>query len=301
MAGALTIVRSEDSLVLDDGRGFPISRLTIDGSMRVPADDYPITVQVTLAPGAGDGDPEAGSVKCDLVDLSDERGWFQSVRTVAAPTQDWEADGFVAAVVPDFALVTARAGARDLVARVRVLEGQDPHRVIGEGRCAHPLDQQEPGFLEWPADELQGDRHVATLAVATAAVDGTVHESEVNVIRRFFRTRYEGRPDADDLRAQVSLTLQRSLRRIESGSASPARLIEDASSVLLHEYAVPARRTAYTLAVRVAAADRVLAGQERGLLEVVASSLGLPADEMAAARDRIRAEAQFVAEHLRVR
>lgn len=295
MSDSIRIDRFEGTLDLDTWKAYPVSVLTIAGAMRVPADDYPITAQVALALDGSDGD----GVKCDIPELADERGWFRAVRTVAAPTQDWEADGFEVAVVPDFALLSATSGRIDLTATVRVMEGQDPHRIIGEARCAYSVEQRDAGYLEWPADQLDGDRHVATLAVATAAVDGTVHGSEINVIRRYFRTRYEGRSDADDLRAQVSLTLQAALRRLDSGEASPARLIEDASSALLHEYGVPVRRSAYMLAVRVAAADRVLAGQERSLLEVISSSLGLPVSESDAARDRIRAEAQFVATHLR--
>jgi tellurite resistance protein len=298
MSEDIRIERAEESLDLDDWKDHPVSRLTIAGSMRVPADDYPITAQVTLVLSDAAAAAAGGGVKCDIPELADERGWFQVVRTVAAPTQDWDAEGFEVAVVPDFALLAARSGRVELTATVRIMEGQDPHRLMGEGRCSYRIDQPEPGYLEWSADQIDGDRHVATLAVATAAVDGTVHRSEVNVIRRYFRTRYEGRPDADDLRAQVSLTLQEALRRLDSGQASPARLIEDASSALLHEHSVPVRRSAYMLAVRVAAADRVLAGQERGLLEVVSSSLGLPVSESDAARDRIRAEAQFVATHL---
>lgn len=296
MESGLSIARTSDSFTLDGVEAFEVSRLSVGGAMRVPADGYPITVQVTLALADGAETSDARLVKCDIADLADERGWFQSLRTVAAPTQDWDADGFFAGVVPDFALLAARSGRVDLMATVRVMEGQDPHRVIGEGQCPYPFDQPDQGFLEWDADQLAGDRHVASLAVATAAIDGTVHQSEVNVIRRFFRTRYEGRPDADDLRAQLSLTLQKSLRQIESGGVSPARLIEDASSVLFHEYGVSTRKVAYMLVVRVAAADRVLAVEERGLLEVVGASLGLPAIEMASARDRIRAESHFVSE-----
>jgi hypothetical protein len=300
MSDGIRIDRLEGVLDLDARKAYPVSMLTVAGSMRVPADDYPITAQVTLAlEGSGGAGGTGSGVKCDIPELADERGWFQAVRTVAAPTQDWEADGFEVAVVPDFALLSATSGRIALTATVRVMEGQDPHRIMGEARYAYSIEQRDPGYLEWAADQLDGDRHVATLAVATAAVDGTVHGSEVNVIRRYFRTRYEGRPDADDLRAQVSLTLQAALRRLDSGEASPARLIEDASSALLHEYGVPVRRSAYMLAVRVAAADRVLAGQERSLLEVISSSLGLPMSESDAARDRIRAEAQFVATHLR--
>jgi len=298
MSQDIRIDRVQESLDVDDWKDYPVSRLTIAGAMRVPADDYPVTMQVTLAL-ADTAAAEAGpGVKCDIPELADERGWFQAVRTVAAPTQDWDAEGFEVAVIPDFALLSATSGRVDLMATVRIMEGQDPHRIMGEGRCSYSVNQLEPGYIEWSADQLDGDRHVATLAVATAAVDGTVHRSEVNVIRRYFRTRYEGRPDADELRAQASLTLQAALRRLDSGEASPARLIEDASSALLHEHGVPVRRSAYMLAVRVAAADRVLAGQERGLLEVVSSSLGLPVSESDAARDRIRAEARFVAVHV---
>lgn len=296
MRHGLTIARTADSFALDGVQEFAVSRLSVGGAMRVPADGYPITVQVLLALADDSGTSDARLVKCDIADLSDERGWFQSLRTVAAPTQDWDADGFFAGIIPDFALLAARSGRVDLMATVRVMEGQDPHRIIGEGRCPFPFDQPDQGFMEWDADQLDGDRHVASLAVATAAIDRTVHQSEVNVIRRFFRTRYEGRPDADDLRAQLSLTLQKSLRRIETGEASPARLIEDASSVLFHEYGMTARKVAYMLVVRVAAADRVLAAEERGLLEVVGASLGLPPIEMASAKNRIRAEAHFISE-----
>lgn len=299
--GDLTIDREPDVLVLDGAKEYPISRLVVRGSMRVPADDYPITVHTTLRLDQASAGPDASLVKCDIAELCDERGWFQSVRGIEAPTQDWDADGLTAGVVPDFALLAPRTGCVEAVADVIVMQGQDPHRTIGSGRIMVPLEHSDPGYLDWAADELDGDRHVASLAVATAAVDGTVHQSEVNAIRRYFRTRYEGRPDVDELRAKVSLTLQRSLRRLEAGEVSPARLIEDASSVLLHEYPIPVRRSAYMLAVRVAAADRVIAGQERGLLEVVASSLGLPVADMESARDMIRAEALFVATYVRNR
>lgn len=299
--GDLTIDREPDVLVLDGTKEYPITRLVVRGSMRVPADDYPITVQTMLRLDRISSDPDASLVKCDIAELCDERGWFQSVRGIEAPTQDWDAGGFTAGVVPDFALLMPRKGRADMLAEVKVMEGQDPHRVIGAGGCMLPLEHPDPGYLEWVADELEGDLHVASLAVATAAVDGTVHRSEVNAIRRYFRTRYEGRPDVDELRAKVSLTLQRSLRRLETGAASPARMIEDASSVLLHEYPIPLRRSAYMLAVRVTAADRIIAGQERGLLEVVASSLGLPVADMESARDLIRAEALFVATFVRSR
>jgi len=299
--GDLTIDLEPDVLVLDGTKDYPISRLVVRGSMRVPADDYPITVHTTLRLHQVSVGSDAPLVKCDIAELGDEHGWFQSVRGIEAPTQDWEADGFTAGVIPDFALLMPRTGRTEVFAEVKVMEGQDPHRVIGAGECTLPLQYPDPGYLDWDADELDGDRHVASLAVATAAVDGAVHQSEVNVIRRYFRTRYEGRPDVDELRAKVSLTLQRSLRRLETGAVSPARLIEDASSVLLHEYPIPVRRSAYMLAVRVAAADRIIAEQERGLLEVVASSLGLPIADMESARDLIRAEALFVATFVRSR
>lgn len=299
MGREISVARQADSLDLDDWKDYPVSTLRVSGPLRVPADDYPITTQVTLELAGPSSALSGTGVKCEILGVSDERGWIQIVRALTAPTQVWEMDAVEVAVIPDFALVCAASGRLEVAVSVRVLEGQDPHRVLGEGRTSYSFIQSDPGYLEWPPDQIDGDRHIAALAVGTAAVDGTVHRSEVNVIRRFFRTRYEGRPDADEMRAQVSLTLQAALRRLESGDTTPARLIEDASSALLHEHGVAARRLAYMLAVRIAAADRVLAGQERSLLEVVSSSLGLPVSESESARDRIRAEAQFAAIHLR--
>jgi len=298
MPEEIIVHRDEDLLKVEGGGVFPISPIVMSGEMRVPADKYPITTEITLRIAQEEPEGQGSRAKCMIPGLSDEFGWFQAVHSVEAPTQQWTPERLVVAVIPDFALLAARSGVVDCELTVRVMEGEDPHRLIGEGSTTFPMEQAEEGYLEWDTEQLDGDRHVATLAVAAAAIDGVVHQSEVNVIRRYFRTRYEGRRDMADLRARASLTLQQSLSRLENGTASPARLIEEASLALRHEFRLPVRSAAYALAIRVAAADRILATSEKTLLEAVASSLGLPDLEVANVRNRLRAEAQFAASYL---
>lgn len=299
MPDEIIVQRDEGLLEVEGGGDFPISPIAISGEMRVPADKYPITTEVTLRVAQAEPEGLGSRAKCMIAGLSDELGWFQAVEAVEAPTQHWALERFIVSVVPDFALLAARSGVVDCELTVRVMEGEDPHRLIGEGSTTFPMEQAEAGYLEWDTEQLDGDRHVATLAVAAAAIDGVVHQSEVDVIRRYFRTRYEGRRNLADLRARASLTLQQSLSRLENGVASPARLIEEASLALRHEFRLPVRSAAYALAIRVVAADRILAAPEKSLLEALASSLGLPDLEVAKVRDRLRAEAQFAATYQR--
>lgn len=298
MTESLSIGARVEPLTVVDGPDLPVTVLVVDGSMRVPADEYPITVAVALVSMGTDGESAESSFKSRVPALTDEAGWFQSLRTIEAPLQDWAAEELEVAAIPDFALIAPRAGALDAVAVVSFMEGQDPNRLLGEGRVQLRLVNENEGYLDWSVEQLAGDRHVASLAVAASAVDGVVHKSEVNVIRRFFRTRYEGRQDAPDLRARASVALQRAMRRLETGEASAGHLIEEASSALRQEYDMPMRVTAYDLAIRVSVADRVLAGAERSLLEAVSSSLGLPQVEIDRARHLLQAESQFVATYL---
>jgi uncharacterized tellurite resistance protein B-like protein len=176
------------------------------------------------------------------------------------------------------------------------MEGQDPYRTIAGGSADLEVVFDAPGYLDWTSGQLAGDRHVATLAAAVAGIDGSIVRPELEELHRFFRRRYQGRLDSEELRARLNSTLEQVFDRLHSGTADPGRLLIESTEALRREHDGHLRRMAYDLCVRIALADREYAVEEKRLLEGIPASLDLSQADQRAVRARLEAERSVLAD-----
>lgn len=268
------------------------------GRIDVAASATPITARLTLQDVTGSAElpdlsgPEGrtSDVKCSVSGLSDAQGWFESITTLTAPSTAWTLQAVEVGRIPTFALTPPHRGRRDLRVALTLMEGQDPFRTIAVGSALLKSRYDPPGYLDWTADQLAGDRHVAVLAAAVAGVDRRIDRSELEALHRFFRRRYQGRPDVEELRARINSTVDQVFDRLRSNSADPGRLFVEATEALRREHDVDLRRVAYELCVRIALADSAYAPEEQEVLAGVPAALDLSNADQRAVRASLQAE-----------
>lgn len=270
---------------MDGGPEVPISRVLISGAVQVPRDRQRSAFIVSLMDITEGEDDEARPVLCGIDSMSDELGFFQSVREDVIPYRSATFQDLPAGVITDFALHAARKGQRRFRVMVRIVDADDHDRIFGFAWSSYSHTERDIGYEEWGEHQIKLERHVAEIGLAASIADGTFDREEFDVIGAFFKSRYRSREDREDLRTAVSAHLKETARALNDRTQTPGRLIRSAATVLRDDAAASA--AAFELAVRVVAADEQIKKEEDQILATIASALQLDDDTVRSIRERV--------------
>ena len=215
---------------------------------------------------------------------------------------DWELVG----VVPLDYLICPFGGQRTLTvvlrlispdASVEILNGQ----VVGDALRVHWSVEHrttqylgsEGGYVDWGRD-MQAYAQAIRLAVAVAAVDGQIDEAELRTIKQAVSRwgkkmgRNPGIVSEPSPRARLESMLDAAVQSAQEGQLDHKNAVRELKQLDSNALVSPI----LGLCLDVLAADGVADARERGLIESIATDLGLSSERVAAMLDETIAELQ---------
>ena len=288
--GTLMVKRVPAKFESEDGSSLPITNVLISGSVFVPHDRFPVSLTVRLhdvteSAGVMDFENFLG-VHCGIHDLQDEMGGFFHEEHFEVPYESTSLSDAHVVAIPDFALTLARKGRRRLAAFVFISPGNQPDLTFTDGSVEFDFDNPNVGYLEWEDHLLEQEEHLVAIAVAASAVDGRLENAEIDSIKQFFGSRYDGRDDAAKWKKRASASLKANVSDLQANRTSPGTLLTAATTALREAAEPDAMRTAFEVAVRAVASDGVVNEKEESLLIMLAKALDLSTSAVKEIRDR---------------
>jgi len=288
--GMLKVEREPSTHEGEGGASLPITNVRVSGSLFVPHNNFPALIAVRLfditeSAGLMDGENFLG-VHCGIPDLQDEHGGFFHQVAFDVLYEATSLSDAPITVIPDFALTLARKGRRRLAIIVSVSPQYDPDDWFTHGSVQYDFENPKVGYLEWEDHFLEQEEHLVAIAVAASAVDGRLESSEIDGIKNFFGSRYDGRDDADKLKKRASSALKANVSDLQANRKTPGVLLTAATTALREAAEPDAMRTAFEVAVRAVASDGVVNEKEESLLSMLARALQLDASAVKEIRDR---------------
>lgn len=288
--GLLFVERTPDLWIPEgdpDAKGLPITAITMSGDVFVDWDGFPVTITMRMFDVSESSDPERRyGIACSLDDLHDENGWFEFSQDLEIPYQATTLSDLAVGAIPDFALMLPKKGRRRVIVYVLIAPAHDPEEPFSFGSVEYDVDFDRVGYLEWEDHALEQEEHLVRVFVAASAVDEAIGRLEIDAVKEFFATRYEGREDAKKWKSRASATLRSTVTELAEKRTTPGRLLTDAAKAIRDSGEPEVSRTAYEVAVRAVAADGVVNEKEERLLEKLASALSLDDTVVRELRDR---------------
>jgi len=298
--GLLYVERIPDVWRPDDdpeALGLPVTALQVSGDVYVEYNDFPTTVIVRMFDVTeGSEIDERYAIGCDVDELHDENGFFEYTQDFHTPFQDTTFTDFAVGAIPDFALTLPKRGRRRVMVYVLFAPTYDLDEVFSYGSVEFDMDFDRVGYLEWEEHALQQEEHLVRIFVAASAIDGTIERSEIDAIKTFFSTRYEGREDAKKWKSSATATLRETVEDLKENRTTPGKLLNAAAKEILEADEPEVSRAAYEVAVRAVAADGAVNAKEEALLSKLALALQIDDDVVRELRDRNLRASMF--EHL---
>jgi hypothetical protein len=268
-------------------KGLPITSITVSGDIFVDWDGFPVTITVRMFDITDGAEPEERyGIGCSLEGLHNEHGSFEFVQDLEIPYQATTLSDLAVCAVPDFALMLPKRGRRRVIVYVLVAPAYQPEEFFSFGSVEYDMDFDQVGYLEWEDHALEQEEHLVRIFVAASAVDEAIGRAEIDTIKEFFSTRYEGREDAKKWKAKASAALRSTVKGLAEKQTTPGRLLNAAAKAIRDAEEPEVSRAAYEVAVRAVAADGVVNAKEERLLEKLASALDLDSDVVRELRDR---------------
>lgn len=288
--GMLVVERESSSFESDDGGSFPITNVRVSGPVFVPHNDFPVRIEVRLLDITESADALDSAnflgVHCGINDLQDAHGGFFHEEDFDMPYAATTLSDAQVVAIPDFALTLARKGRRRLLVVVSLAPQYDPEAWITHGTVEFDFVNPDIGYLEWEDHLLEQEEHLIAIAVAASAVDGRLESAEIDSIKQFFASRYDGRDDADKWKKLASKALKTNVSDLQGNRTTPGTLLTAATTALREAAEPDAMRTAFEVAVRAVASDGVVNEKEESLLSMLATALQLDASAVKEIRDR---------------
>lgn len=288
--GLLFVTRMPDVWVSDDdpgAAGLPITSISVSGGLYVDWDGFPVTITVRMFDITESADPDQRyGIACTLDGLHDGNGWFEFSQDIEIPYRATTLSDLAIGAIPDFALMLPKKGRRRVIVYVLFAPASDPDNVFSFGSVEYDLQFDRVGYLEWEDHALEQEEHLVRVFVAASAVDEAIGRTEIDAIKEFFSTRYEGREDAKKWKSRASAALRSTVQDLAEGRTTPGRILTVAAKAIRDADEPEVSRAAYEVAVRAVAADGVVNEKEERLLEKLASALTLDADVVREVRDR---------------
>ena len=268
-------------------KGLPITAITMSGDIFVPWDGFPVTITMRMFDITESADPEKRyGIGCSIEGLHDEHGSFEFSQDIDIPYQATTLSDLAVGAIPDFALMLPRKGRRRVIVYVLIAPAHDPEEVFSYGSVEYDHVFDRVGYLEWEDHALEQEEHLVRIFVAASAVDEAIGREEIDTIKEFFSTRYEGREDAKKWKSRASAALRSTVEDLAEKRTTPGRLLNAAAKAIRDADEPEVSRSAYEVAVRAVAADGVVNQKEERLLEKLASALDLDNDVVRELRDR---------------
>jgi tellurite resistance protein len=295
--GILRVTRAPDVWIPDgatDGEGLPVTRISITGEIYVPHNNYPVHVIVRLFDVTdGDSVDDRMPILSSMDDLRDENGFFEYVDSLHVPYESSTMSDYVVCGIPDFDLVPAKRGRRRMIAYVLFTEAYDHDDLITYGSVEFDMTFNRVGYLEWEQHALEQEEHLVSIFVASSAVDGSIDKVELDAIKKYFASRYEGREDAKKWKSRASEALKAAVSDIQEKRVTPGALLTKAAKAIVAAEEPEVTRAAFEVALRAVAADGVVHPKEEKLLTRLSTVLGLDDNVVRDLRDRILRASMF--------
>jgi hypothetical protein len=267
--------------------GLTITAISMSGGIFVDWDGFPVIITMRIFDISDGAEPERRyGIGCNLDGLHDESGFFEYVQELEIPYQATTLSDLPVGAIPDFALMLPKKGRRRVIVYVLIAPAHDPEGYFTFGSVEYDLDFERVGYLEWEDHALEQEEHLVRIFAAASAVDETIVRAEIDTIKEFFSTRYEGRDDAKKWKSRASAVLRSTVEDLSEKRTTPGRLLNAAAKAIRDADEPEVSRTAFEVAVRAVAADGVVNQKEERLLEKLASALDLDSDVVRELRDR---------------
>lgn len=279
-----TATLSEDSIRISDGTPMDIMRIYVLGSITVPTDQHPCTMQISLWDVTDPG--QRHPILTPLQDHQGPNGQFQVQHDLVIPYQQSTINNMLVCTVPVGLLRAARRGRRTVEVTVMIGPQGYPSNFYRRSAVYFNYQENKIGYLEMRDHVKNSESAIAGLAVAFAAADGDVADAEVHVINHFFSDRYADTSDAQHIAQGVAAEIKVVLERMKNNASDAAAEIARHVAFLKEHADESALQVAYELCLTVITADDVLAAAELERLNELSQQLGLSSDFVKEVNDR---------------
>lgn len=288
--GLLLVTRTPDVWIPEgepNAKGLPITAIAMSGDVYVDWDGFPVTITMRMFDITESSDPDRRyGIGCSLDGLHDGNGWFEFAQDLEIPYRATTLSDLAVGAIPDFALMLPKKGRRRVIVYVLIAPAHNPEEPFSFGSVEYDMEFDRVGYLEWEEHALEQEEHLVRVFVAASAVDEAIGQLEIDAVKEFFATRYEGRDDAKKWKSRASAALRSSVKDLAEKRTTPGRLLTEAAKAIRDAEEPEVSRTAYEVAVRAVAADGVVNDKEERLLTKLASALSLDDDVVRELRDR---------------
>lgn len=175
-------------------------------------------------------------------------------------------------------------GTRDLQVEMCGVAGENQHAYINGATAEFEYNVTSIGYKEFEKNALDFEESAIKLAMFTAAVDGSLDQVELDVIKNWCQKRsffIENEQDADDKKKNLSRLIQRTYKLAKDRKLNMTQI----NSKIKNDLSDDQRYKVVELMLDVMAADKVLDVKENELIENTVRSLSLDNEVIKAMRD----------------
>ena len=165
-------------------------------------------------------------------------------------------------------------GTRDLQVEMCGVAGENKHAYINGATAEFEYNVTTIGYKEFEKNALDFEESAINLAMFTAAVDGSLDQIELDVIKNWCQKRsffIENEKDAEDKKKNLSKLIQRTYKLAKDRKLNMTQI----NSKIKNDLSDDQRYKVVELMLDVMAADKVLAAKENELIENTVRSLSL--------------------------
>jgi tellurite resistance protein len=281
--GLQVTVKKEQFTSSDQEDAIPVYSVWISGTVMVPQDEAKCQLVVQGADATDDLEGDAHyPVLCQVPELRDENGFFESRDPVEVPHQVSSYESVEILKIPSEALLFPKRGNRSFCITVFLLPSNGKGDPYSAGSTSLNHCQSFYGYLEMEKANKIADQAVALLALCVCMSDGRIDNQEAAVLRDFFRERY-AMLDADERKSRreaVNHVIHRFKKTYHSQGTGGGRELWQKTCRKIRD--LDSERTsqdAYELCVKLVASDGKAHPRELLMLQDTAGMLGI-SDEL---------------------
>lgn len=175
-------------------------------------------------------------------------------------------------------------GTRDLQVEMCGVAGENKHAYINGATAEFEYNVTTIGYKEFEKNALDFEESAINLAMFTAAVDGSLDQIELDVIKNWCQKRsffIENEEDAEDKKKNLSKLIQRTYTLAKNRKLNMTKI----NSKIKNDLTEDQRYKVVELMLDVMAADKVLDAKENELIENTVRSLSLDNEIIKSMRD----------------
>jgi hypothetical protein len=293
LAKGLELTITPDELTLDDESGgtLPIYRVTVTGTIYVPADQTPCRITTRIRDVTeGDGEDDILPVFCRMGELASEDGCYEHQIEVTVPHQISGVEGMDVAMIPKESLYLAKRGKRilEVVVFGTHVDDAEDEEIFFFGTKRVGYKQKGFGYMESAEFGIEADQAVTGLALAVSAGDGSIDKTELAALQQYLNERIGSARDEEEKeerKKSLQGVYKKMLREIKHSTDRRADFERYCNKILSLD-SDDFTQDAYELCVKIVAADGVVEDAELRVLKLVVRLLKIPPELDQELRDR---------------